>query len=177
MWGPSANKAPTLSGNERWFLVHTLPRSEMRTRIHLEAQGFRIFLPQIFRTIRHARQLRTVRVALFPRYVFIVLDLDRWLSVSSTFGVSSMFTCDSRPIAVPTGVVEAFIEQADGANVTLFGDDLRKGQKVRILSGPFADLVGTLERLDENGRVRVLLQMMGSAVPVAVRRGGLLAAA
>jgi hypothetical protein len=37
--------------------------------------------------------------------------------------------------------------------------------------------VGTLERLDAGGRVRVLLTMMGTAVPVALHRSALLPAA
>jgi len=51
------------------------------------------------------------------------------------------------------------------------------GQSVRILSGPFANVVGRLERLDAAGRVRVLLDMMGTTVPVAVRRGAICPAA
>jgi transcription antitermination factor NusG len=47
----------------------------------------------------------------------------------------------------------------------------------RILSGPFANFVDQLERLDAAGRVRVLLDMMGTTVPVAVRRGAICAAA
>jgi hypothetical protein len=74
-----------LEGNERWFLVHTLPHNERRAELHLGAQGFRTHFPTIEKTIRHARQLRTVRAPLFPRYIFLILDLgrDRWLSVGS----------------------------------------------------------------------------------------------
>ena len=94
-----------LRGNERWFLVHTQPKSERKAEMHLGAQGFRTHLPTIQKTIRHARQLRTVRAPLFPRYLFLILDpqRDRWLSVQSTVGVSSLFTCDDRPIPVPAG--------------------------------------------------------------------------
>jgi transcription elongation factor/antiterminator RfaH len=167
-----------LAGNERWFLVHTLPRSERRARLHLEAQGFRTHLPEISKTIRHARKLRTVYSPLFARYLFTILDLGRdpWLSVRSTFGVSSLFTCDSRPVPVPEGVVEALIERAERGSLILC-DGLRKGQRARILSGPFVDFVGTLERLDENGRVRILIEMMGTAVAVAVDRSRLMPAA
>jgi len=120
-----------------------------------------------------------VRAPLFPRYVFLVLDLgrDRWLSVRSTVGVSSLFTCNGRPVPVPEGIVEALIEHTDEANLTLFHDGLVTGQLVRILSGPFADFVGKLERLDDSGRVRVLLDMMGTAVPVALHRSALSPAA
>jgi transcription elongation factor/antiterminator RfaH len=167
-----------LVGNERWFLAHTLPKSELKAVLHLGAQGFRTYLPQIQKTIRHARQLRTVRAPLFPRYLFIALDLerDRWLSVRSTVGVSSLFTQDGRPVPVPVGIVESLVEQCDGS-VTRLDTNLVKGQHVRILSGPFADFVGTLERLDEAGRVQVLLKMMGASVPVTLHRSALSSAA
>jgi transcription elongation factor/antiterminator RfaH len=168
-----------LAGNERWFLAHTLPKSEWKAELHLGAQGFRTYLPQIQKTIRHARQLRTVRTPLFPRYLFVILDLerDRWLSVRSTVGVSRLFTHqDCRPIPVPVGVVEALIERSE-ANVTRLDTGLVKGQHVRILCGPFADFVGTLERLDAAGRVQVLLEMMGTAVPITLHRSALAPAA
>jgi transcription elongation factor/antiterminator RfaH len=177
--GSRIKKALALEGNERWFLVHTQPHREHQAELHLGAQGFRTHCPQIQKTIRHARQLRTVRAPLFPRYMFLILDLsrDRWLSVRSTIGVSSLFTCEDRPVPVPNGVVEALIARTNEAGLALFDAGLTTGQTVRILSGPFADVVGTLERLDAAGRVRVLLTMMGTAVPVTLHRSALLPAA
>jgi transcriptional antiterminator RfaH len=165
--------------NERWFLVHTLPHNERRAQLHLGAQGFRTHFPTIEKTIRHARQLRTVRAPLFPRYIFLILDLgrDRWLSVQSTVGVSCLYSCEDRPVPVPEGIVETLIENSDEANLALFTSGLTTGQSVRILSGPFANFVGKLERLDAAGRVRVLLEMMGTAVPVALRRSAICPAA
>jgi transcription elongation factor/antiterminator RfaH len=168
-----------LEANERWFLVHTQPKSERKAELHLGAQGFRTYLPQIDKTVRHARKLNTVRAPLFPGYLFIILDLgrDRWLSVRSTIGVSRLFTTqDGRPVPVPVGIVESLIERSEGS-VTRLDIDLAKGQQVRILTGPFAELVGTLERLDGRGRVQVLLELMGTAVPVTLHRMALLPAA
>jgi transcription elongation factor/antiterminator RfaH len=174
---PSSDRR--LEGDERWFLVHTQPNSERRAELHLGAQGFRSHFATMQKTVRHARQLRTVRAPLFPRYLFLILDLgrDRWLSVRSTFGVSSLYTCEGRPVPVPEGIVETLIENTDEANLTLFSSGLTRGQSVRIMSGPFVNFVGTLERLDEAGRVRVLLDMMGTAVPVALRRTAICPAA
>jgi transcription elongation factor/antiterminator RfaH len=168
-----------LVGNERWFLAHTQPKGEWKANLHLGAQGFRTYLPQIEKTVRHARQLRTVQTPLFPRYLFVILDLerDRWLSVRSTVGVSRLYTTqDGRPVPVPSGIVESLIGRSDG-ELTRLDAGLVAGQQVRILSGPFADLVGTLERLDGAGRVKVLLEMMGTAVPVILRRSVLSPAA
>jgi transcription elongation factor/antiterminator RfaH len=168
-----------LEGNERWYLVHTLPHGERRAQLHLGVQGFRTHFPTIEKTIRHARQLRTVRAPLFPRYIFLILDLgrDRWRSVWGTAGVSSLYSCDDRPVPVPEGIVETLVTNSDEANLALFTSGMATGQSVRILSGPFANVVGRLERLDAAGRVRVLLDMMGTTVPVAVRRGAICPAA
>jgi transcription elongation factor/antiterminator RfaH len=174
----SARRPLALVGRERWFLVHTLPNSEGRAEVHLRAQGFGTYLPQINRTIRHARRFRNVQAPLFPRYMFLILDLsrDRWLSVRSTIGVSTLVTCEDRPIPVPAGVVEDLISSYDQ---TAEGVDcgLAKGQSVRIVSGPFAELIGTLDRLDARGRTRVLLEIMSTSVPVAIHRQALCPAA
>lgn len=161
---------PSVAG-QRWFLVYARPKCEAKARLNLVAQGFRAFLPQVRKTVRHARQLRTVRAPLFPRYLFVELDLarDRWLSIRSTIGVANLITTSSegQPIPVPRGVVEALLEQSDGDLVRL-NADLKAGQRVRLLSGPFADLIGTIERLDGVGRVRMLLELMSTAAHITV---------
>jgi transcriptional antiterminator RfaH len=146
--------------------------------MHLGMQGFRTHLPQYQRTIRHARRLRTIRAPLFPSYLFVILDLerDRWLCVRGTVGVARLVGAIDRPLPVPRGIVESLIESANAANLTLFGDSLEKGQKVRIATGPFTEFIGTLERLDDAGRVRVLLSMMGSEISVSLKRSGVVPA-
>ena len=49
-----------------------------------------------------------------------------------------------------------------------FKFSLREGQSVKVTAGPFADLIGNLEKLDEKGRVRILLELMGGTVRVAL---------
>jgi transcription elongation factor/antiterminator RfaH len=174
MWQVDSRNPRAPEGKERWFLAHTRPHGELKAEFHLRAQGFTTYVPQFRKTIRHARQLRTILAPLFPRYLFVILDLerDRWLSVHSTIGVSSLVSCDGRPLPVPIGIVESLIARSDG-NLTALDACLVEGQSVRILSGPFADFVGTLERLDDAGRVRVLLEMMGTVVPIALHRSAL----
>src|SRR5579862_8183633 len=81
-----------LDHGERWYAVHAQPFSELRAQGNLENQGFRTFVPKRHKTVRHARKLRTVESPFFPRYLFIVLDIerDRWRSVNGTFGVSRL---------------------------------------------------------------------------------------
>jgi transcriptional antiterminator RfaH len=65
-------------------------------------------------------------------------------------------------------LVKNLIVAANQHGTVHFEYALREGQRVKVAAGPFADLVGRLERLDEKGRVSVLLELMGSLVRVAL---------
>ena len=171
----------SLSEGERWFVVHCLPHRESGAKYQLENQSYRTFLPCRLKTRRHARRLETIQAPLFPRYLFVVLNLnrDRWRSVNGTYGVASLVMDGKRPKPVPDGVVEALIAVSDGSGLVKFeeADGLNVGSRAKVMSGPFADKIGLLDRMDENGRVRLLLDIMGGEVPVDVARANLLPAA
>jgi transcriptional antiterminator RfaH len=149
-----------------------LPGCESRAKAQLENQKFRAFLPNRLRTVRHARKLSTKPAPLFPRYLFVQLDLGhhRWRSINGTFGVSSLIMQGDHPHPVPRGIVETLIASADNFGLLRFEERLKVGTQVRLAAGPFAEQLGVLDRLDDSGRVRVLLNIMGAAVPVEIRR-------
>jgi transcription antitermination factor NusG len=161
-----------LQAGERWHVVHTLPFAEKRAQAQLENQGFRSFLPKRPKTIRHARKLSTVIAPFFPRYMFVVLDLnrDRWRSVNGTFGVSSLVMSGELPCPVPRGIVESMIALADTDGLLDLRADLKVGAPVRLAAGPFAEQLAVLDRMDDSGRIRVLLDMLGRKVPVFLDR-------
>lgn len=130
------------------------------------------------RTTRHARKLRNVLTAAFPGYLFVSLDVarDRWRSVNGTYGVSRLIMANGMPAPVPHGVVETIMDYVDAAGIAHFDRDLVIGQTVRVKDGPLATAVGELVRLDANGRVRVLLDIMGGKVEASVSRSALEAA-
>jgi transcriptional antiterminator RfaH len=159
-------------------VVRSQPRRELVAWQQLENQGYRVFLPRFNKSRRHARKFETVQVPLFPRYLFVILDMsrDRWRSVNGTYGVERLLMRGSQPEAVPRGLVEELleIERQDGA--ASFISSLRKGQTVKLTTGPFAQLVGQLEHLDDQGRVRILLEIMGGTVPVVLSKGSVMPA-
>ena len=166
---PALTQPNTLSGCERWYAVHTLPFAEARAERQLQWQEFRTFQPKRHKTVRHARKLRTVEAAFFPRYLFVVLDPDRhqWRRVNSTIGVSRLVMRGDQLLPVPRGVVEALIEMADARGILQLGRGLRLGEPVRLMAGPFAEQLATLDHQDDAGRVRVLLHILGRQVAIS----------
>ncbi len=172
----ASHRPGALSGGERWYAVHTLPFAEARAEVQLHRQGFRTFQPKRHKTVRHARKSTTVEAPFFPRYLFIVLDLSRhqWRSVNGTFGVSRLVMRGDQPHPVPRQVVEALIAAADARGILQFGDKLQVGGPVRLMAGPFAEQLAILDRLDDAGRVRVLLDILGRQVAISTAANNVL---
>jgi transcription antitermination factor NusG len=164
---------------ERWFVARVLAHQENRAQFNLHRLGFRSFLPRLRRTVRHARRSQETLQPLFPGYIFIIIDLSkhRWRSVNGTFGVASLIMGAEQPRPVPPGVVEALIASCESCGAVRVGDGFEIGQKVRILSGPFAETICRLAHLDDRGRVRVLLEIMGSEVATQLDRSAIAPAA
>jgi transcription elongation factor/antiterminator RfaH len=165
-----AEKVFCLADGERWFVVHTLPHQERRAQVQLQNQDYRPFLPKREKTIRHARKLSTVVAPFFPRYLFVVLAPERqqWRAINSTLGVIGLVMRGERPCPVPPGIVETLVASAGPDGVLHWRPRFNVGDSVRLIAGPFAEQLGILDRLDDGGRVRVLLDMLGRRVPVMV---------
>lgn len=164
-----SRRMAALSDCERWYAVHTLPFAEARAECQLERQGFQTFQPKRHKTVRHARKMSTVEAPFFPRYLFVILDLARhqWRKVNGTFGVSRLVMRGDEPHPVPPGVVETLIAAADARGILQLGDKLKVGAPVRLMAGPFAEQLAILEHLDDCGRVRVLLDILGRRVAIS----------
>ena len=183
--GGSTPAAPTdaarlrLGCGERWYVATTLPRKERLAAANLANQNTRSFLPVHLETRRHARQFRTVLAPVFPRYLFVILDVSRqrWRSVNGTLGVQRLIADGERPSAVPPGVVETLIQSSDRRGALIYTtDELAVGDRVRLVAGPFAGSLGVLQRLDGAGRVQVLLELLGGPVKVTTARDSVAAA-
>lgn len=166
------SQALLLGPRERWYVARTLAQRELQASKQLANQGFRAFVPRYWKNRRHARKVETISAALFPRYIFVILDVtkDRWRSVNGTIGIDRLLTYGGEPQPVPHGIVESLIAAADPEGNVQFHFNLREGQAIKVIAGPFANLVGQLERLDDKGRVRVLLELLGGSVRVALPR-------
>jgi transcriptional antiterminator RfaH len=167
------------NADERWYVVHTQPNAEGIAIAHLEGQGYRAFCPRYCKTVRHARKTKRVLAPLFPNYLFLRLDVrrDQWRSVNGTRGVVRLIMQGETPPPVPRGIVEV-LQARFGADQPMDWTAVFKiGQAVRIVDGPFVDFVGTLAHLDADGRVRVLLDLLGRSVPLALRCDALTPAA
>jgi len=155
-----------------WCVAHTHPLKEGVAKQHLIHQGYQVYLPRFRKIRRHARKVEEVLMPLFPRYLFVGMDLerDRWRSVNSTRGVAYLLMHqDFVPARVPAHVIADLRAQEIGDEIVPLASLVTfvKGEKVRILEGAFQDHVATFEGWDAKNRVQLLLQLMGREIKVS----------
>jgi transcription antitermination factor NusG len=83
----------------RWFVIRSLPNREAAVSQGLQQQGFKMFLPQVRRTVRHARKFSTRNAPLFPSYYFVQIDpaRDRWCSINGAISAIGLIMAHERP--------------------------------------------------------------------------------
>jgi transcriptional antiterminator RfaH len=163
----------------RWYAASIQPGRSAIAALHLSRQGFRAFVPCRESIVRSGRRMVRRVSPFFPGYIFVSFDIERtrWRAVNGTTGIRSLVMQGERPAPVPRGLVEGMIALTGADGLLDLSGGLCAGDRVRLLAGPFADLLGTLDRLGASGRCRVLIEIMNGVVPVIMERKDLASAA
>lgn len=157
---------------QRWYVVQSQPNAERKAIAHLERQGFGTYLPRYLKRRRHARRVEIVPTPLFPRYLFVAIDLgvQRWRSIFSTVGVSRLVCNGDTPTPIADQVLQTLRAREDDDGYVRLDQrpNFRAGDRVRVLEGVFTDCLGLYEGMRDNERVAILLDLLGRKVRVTV---------
>ncbi len=155
-----------------WYVVHTHPHAETKAASHLERQGYSTYLPRYLKRRRHARRVEIVPAPLFPRYLFVAIDMltQRWRSIQSTVGVSQLVCRGDEPAALPAVVIDELQGRHNAAGFVELdlGPRFAPGEKIRVVEGAFAACLGLFEGMADRERVAILLDLLGRKVRVVL---------
>ncbi len=155
-----------------WAVVHTRAKEEHRAATHLRQQGFSVYFPRFKKVTRHARRVSEVLAPLFPRYLFIRLDIeiDSWHSIHHTRGVSSLVMYGEKPAIVEDSIIEALqSNESDKGAVSLSSlIAFDEKQTLKVIDGSFKGYSGNFEKMLDKDRVSLLLNLLGRTVKVAL---------
>ena len=111
---------------------------------------------------------KTVERRVFPGYVIVRMRMseDSWHVVRNTPGVTRFIGMGNRPQPLSPQEVNQILKRME-ADAPKLRVSFKTGQKVRITDGPFADLMGLVDRIDtEHAKVVVLVNFFGRDTPV-----------
>jgi len=157
---------------KRWYVAHTKAGAERLAEGNLERQGFHAYLPRAQLRKRGAHGVSMVTVPLFPRYIFIQLDLENapWRAVNSTYGISRLVSFGDRPAHVDDAVIDEIRkrEREDGIVPLADMQVFKPGEAVEITHGAFSDRTGIFKCQSDKERVVVLLNLLGRDLTVSL---------
>ena len=170
-------KAKFLSDSAKWYIVHTYSGHEDRVvkslkqrvqSLGFEGKIFDIIVPKRNTIKVSGGKKESVKRKIFPGYILVkmLLDDESWLLVRTTQGVTSFIGTGNKPTPISEKEVEA-IQKFMKMEEPLYKTAFIKGEAVKIIDGPFADFLGTIDEIDETkGRLKVLVSIFGRETPV-----------
>ncbi len=147
-----------------WFCVMTEANAEAKAALRLKDVGYEVCYPVRQRLTRHARRIRTVLRAYYPRYLFTgfepghkpVAEIKTQRGVVALLGTVRGDVVEKlQTIAAHNGGV---MPSEDDAEISTGRPVFRKNDKLIVTEGPFTGLTGIFDR-NEGKRVAILLEM------------------
>lgn len=162
---------------KRWYIVHTYSGHENKVKVNLEKRIeymnmgekiFRVEVPQKTVTQIKGGKKQEKEEKIFPGYVLVemIMDEDSWYVVRHTAGVTKFVGSAKKPIAAKDSEIKKIINRSSSQSqkVEL---DVKAGDKVRIISGPFADFIADIiEVYPDKSKLRANVSIFGRETPV-----------
>lgn len=161
----------------KWFVIHTYSGHENKAADALTQRVKAMNLTEkIFESVvptrnvvlvRHGKK-EEVKEKIFPGYILVRMDLDddSWLAVRTTPGVTAFVGTGNRPTPISDSEVTAIMKFMK-LDAPKFKTKFSVGEAVKIIDGPFADFLGSVEAIDEaKGTIKVLVSIFGRETPV-----------
>ncbi len=161
----------------KWYVVHTYSGHEvkvlssLRQRVaamKLEQKILEALIPTQERIQIRAGRKHQITEKMFPGYLLVrmILDDESWLAVRTTEGVTGFIGVGNKPTPIADNEVEV-IEKFMAMEAPKFKAKFTVGEAVKIVDGPFAEFLGSIESIDEErGKVKVLVSIFGRETPV-----------
>ncbi|MDQ0190390.1 transcriptional antiterminator NusG [Alicyclobacillus cycloheptanicus] len=165
---------------KNWYVIHTYSGYENKVKNNLESRVqtmgmedkiFRIMVPTEEELEVKNGKKRVVQRKVFPGYVLVemIMTDDSWYVVRNTPGVTGFVGSPgggSKPVPLMPAEVR-MIHRQMGVDEVKTRIDYEVGEAVRIVDGPFADMIGTVEEINsDQEKLRVLVSMFGRETPM-----------
>ena len=153
-----------------WYLIQFKPNSHGIAERNLQRQGFDTFLPIQETVRRKASRFVNDLKPLFPGYMFVKVnsELAQWRKINSTIGVCRLLSFEGRPKPLPVQLISGLMLRCERSGKILPPKTLSEGDRVELLTGPFANFIANVDMIDPEQRIWVLIDFMGRSARTQV---------
>lgn len=154
---------------DRWFLIYSKPKQELRAQQHLAMQGFDTYSPLVTSPRIVGGKVVTQQEPLFPRYIFVKCqELSRLTLVRSTRGVAGLVRFGDNLASVADEFVFALMQKQIVIRQQPAAHPFQVGESLEILTGPFSSLNAVFLQADGMERCIILLNFLGQTLNLSM---------
>ena len=84
-----------------------------------------------------------------------------WKKINGTIGVSRIVSFGKNPTVVSSDIIAALIKRCDEFSKLKPKIKLKEGEKVKVIRGPFTNFIATIDEIEPQKRIWLLLDFMG----------------
>lgn len=163
----------------KWFIAKTLTGQEnkvakaLKERIvnYKQTEYFsEILIPEETVVSHSGGKKRTIKKKFFPGYVLIkmIMNDNTWHLVKDTDKITGFVGgTPDKPAPISDEEAAYMTNQAEeGYKKPRTSVNFAEGDQVKVIEGPFASFVGTIEAVNEKGKIRVNVSIFGRPTPV-----------
>jgi transcription antitermination factor NusG len=167
---PMGLRMPTESLEPHWYAAYTCANHEKGVMRQLERRSVESFLP-LYESL-HRWKDRRIRLQLpvFPGYIFVRLALRDRLKVLEIPSVVRLVGFGGHPTPLPIEEIETIRTCIARRQPLVPNRYVRRGQRVRMLSGPLEGLTGVVVRQKNRTRFVISLELLMRSVAVEIDR-------
>ena len=164
---------------QQWYVVNTYSGYENRAKKNLEERvrtlGKADFFSEILVPTETVVELvkgkrKTSQRKIFPGYILVKMELNEetWHIVRDTPKITGFAGDGTKPVPISEKEVEGILSQMkEGITKAKPKVSFSVGDSVRVIDGPFANFIGTIEEVKpEKRKLKVLVSIFGRATPV-----------
>lgn len=164
-------------GEKKWYVLHTYSGYEENVKRNLEQRIesmdmqdkiYQVLVPTENKIKIKGGKRHIVREKIFPGYVLVqmVVDDASWYVVRNTPNVTGFIGSGTLPIPLSENEIKE-LQRRMGVKEPKYKINVGLGTPVRITDGPFKDMEGKVDEIDEaRGKIKVMVQMFGRETPV-----------
>ena len=153
-----------------WYVLHTKSRHESVVNDGLARKSVEVYLPKITVPSKRRDRKKTIRVPLFPGYVFVKTDLHphTHLEIVKVAGAVRFIGNKQGPLSIADETVESLKIMVESDYAVTTGNNLKKGDNVLVVHGPLEGVMGTFVRYGGKGRIVVNVEALNQFAGVEV---------
>ena len=166
-----------LPQQKNWYVIHTYSGYEdavaknLKQRVEslgMEDKIFNILVPKEKKIKIKSGKRKTVEEKIYPGYVLVemIVTDDSWYVVRNTPNVTGFVGVGTTPVPVSPKEVET-LKKRMGVETPQYKIEVKPGDSVKIVDGPFKDFDGKVSEIDEaRGKIKVMVNIFGRDTPV-----------